>query len=188
MRLCYKDQLINAVQGNNRCLFREIYDTHKHINADLFYIKASVRCAQAYSYHCALLSFTFRLFCSLMHSSSPSVSSFSCYSSLSFSHNFFLFHVPLFLHLFFVLVFFSTFYSHSSSFISFSCCSPFFYISYMHVFLFYYFSSFSFFHFKSHIQHQLPFLILYLPLPPLIRLFRQCVVCSVLYYKLKGPL
>jgi len=30
LRLCYKDQSVNAVQGNNGCLFSDPHKTHKY--------------------------------------------------------------------------------------------------------------------------------------------------------------
>ena len=30
LRLCYTNQSVNAVQGNNRCLFSNPHKTHKH--------------------------------------------------------------------------------------------------------------------------------------------------------------
>jgi hypothetical protein len=30
VRLCYKNQSVNAVQGNNRCLFSDPHKTHKY--------------------------------------------------------------------------------------------------------------------------------------------------------------
>jgi hypothetical protein len=53
LRLRYKAQPVNAVQGNNRCLLRELYKTRKYnvrAKLRLFCFKAG----GTYSYHCAV--------------------------------------------------------------------------------------------------------------------------------------
>jgi hypothetical protein len=46
----YINQVVNAVQGNNRSLYRESYRTHKYEMQELLNVKV----AGTYSYHSAL--------------------------------------------------------------------------------------------------------------------------------------
>jgi hypothetical protein len=55
--LHYEGRPIDVAEGNNCCLFRESYETHKHINTErsqnteLFYVKAGGTCNYLYVVH-----------------------------------------------------------------------------------------------------------------------------------------